>query len=400
MSSCSPRALSIKRLDRLGSVIALTLILAPGLLPFALLRPNRIAAPQGVPLWQALPQPAAGLALLALVVLAGLFLWRGAPRLRLLAAALGLVGQGVAIGLAARHLLPPGNGYARVSPGAGFWLLLAALGLALADALARERLRPGGRVLALALALAALALMIGSGLWRDLSVLREAASREAAFVQALQVHAALALSSVAMALMVGLPLGIWAQRRPRLREGLLAGLNMVQTVPSMALFGLMIAPLAWLAASWPGLAALGVAGIGPAPAFLALWIYALLPVVASVLAGLEAVPGAVRAAADGMGMSARQRLWQVELPLALPAILTGLRLVLVQNIGLAVIAGLVGGGGLGVFVFQGLSQTAPDLVMLGALPTVVMALAAAVLLDAGTEWARRGRSAPGEGTGG
>jgi osmoprotectant transport system permease protein len=100
----------------------------------------------------------------------------------------------------------------------------------------------------------------------------------------------------------------------------------------------------------------------------------------------------VRDAARGVGMTARQRLLQVELPLALPAILTGIRIVLVQNIGLAVIAGLVGGGGLGVFVFQGISQNAGDLVLLGALPTVAMATGAAVLLDAVVDLSR-GRAA-------
>jgi osmoprotectant transport system permease protein len=101
----------------------------------------------------------------------------------------------------------------------------------------------------------------------------------------------------------------------------------------------------------------------------------------------------VRDAARGVGMTGPQRLARVELPLALPGILAGIRIVLVQNIGLAVIAGLVGGGGLGVYVFQGISQNAADLVLLGALPTVAMAGGAAVLLDAAIDLSR-GRSDP------
>jgi osmoprotectant transport system permease protein len=131
----------------------------------------------------------------------------------------------------------------------------------------------------------------------------------------------------------------------------------------------------------PGAHALGIAGIGFAPAFVALLLYSLLPVVSNTVAGLGSVPPPSVEAARGMGMTTRQRLVSVELPLAFPVILAGLRIVLVQNIGLAVIAGLIGGGGFGTFVFQGLNQTATDLILLGALPTVMMALVAAILMD-------------------
>jgi osmoprotectant transport system permease protein len=229
---------------------------------------------------------------------------------------------------------------------------------------------------------------LGSGFWDNLSILREYASRSDTFGRELRTHAALALSSVTAAAAVGIPAAVLARPAPVLRTGMLAVLNVVQTIPSMALFGMLIAPLAWIGRAIPGAATLGVAGIGAAPAFVDLFAYALLPVVAATVAGLEAVPEPVRDAARGVGMTARQRLVQVELPLALPAILTGIRIVLVQNIGLAVIAGLVGGGGLGVFIFQGISQTAGDLVLLGALPTVAMASGAAVLLDAVIELSR------------
>ncbi len=104
--------------------------------------------------------------------------------------------------------------------------------------------------------------------------------------------------------------------------------------------------------------------------------------VANTVVGLAGVPRAANDAARGMGMTDRQRLFRVELPLAFPVILTGIRIVLVQNIGLATIAALIGGGGFGVFVFQGIGQTAMDLVLLGAVPTVALAFAAAVVLDA------------------
>jgi len=111
--------------------------------------------------------------------------------------------------------------------------------------------------------------------------------------------------------------------------------------------------------------------------------------VGNTVAGLAATPPQALNAARGIGMTAAQRLWRVELPIGLPVILTGLRIVLVQNIGLAVIAGLIGGGGFGTFVFQGLNQTATDLILLGALPTVALALTAAIVMDILVDLTRR-----------
>ena len=208
-------------------------------------------------------------------------------------------------------------------------------------------------------------------------------------------HVVLALGSLVAATLVGLPLGILCHRVEALRAGVLNVLNIIQTIPSIALFGLLIAPLGWVAVHVPGAAALGIRGIGAAPAFIALFLYSLLPVVANTVVGLAGVPRDANDAARGIGMTDGQRLFRVELPLAFPVILTGIRIVLVQNIGLATIAALIGGGGFGVFVFQGIGQTAMDLVLLGAAPTVALAFAAAIVLDAATELSNRkpGRAA-------
>ena len=167
-------------------------------------------------------------------------------------------------------------------------------------------------------------------------------------------------------------------------------LNLIQTIPSIALFGILMAPLGFLAAHVPLAAELGIRGIGAAPALVALFLYALLPVVANAVLGLGQVPPATVDAARGMGLTERQILTGVELPLALPVILTGIRIVLVQSIGLVTVAALIGGGGFGTFVFQGIGQTATDLILLGAVPTVALAFAAAVLLDAAVDLSRRG----------
>jgi len=194
-------------------------------------------------------------------------------------------------------------------------------------------------------------------------------------------HIALVAGSVGPAIAIGVPLGVGAARNAPLQGPLFAVLNLLQTIPSIALFGLLIAPLAALATAVPQLATLGVGGIGVAPAIVALVLYALLPVVRNTSAGIAGVDASVIEAGRGMGLTQRQIFRQVELPLALPVLLAGLRIVTVQAIGLAVVAALIGAGGLGTFVFEGLGQYAVDLVLLGALPAIFLALAADFVLQ-------------------
>ncbi|WP_457106915.1 ABC transporter permease [Methylobacterium sp. P5_C11] len=392
MDGSAPTRLGRPRIDPLGSAFAVVLGLSLSALPLMTERPNRIASGTALMAWSALPSGQA-LILGCVVALAlPLVALRGTPTRRLAAVFAVLLILGLVAGWAADHLTPPGDRYSRVAPDAGWWLAFVTAALAVGDGLARLRPGPILRIALLAGAVALTGLALRSGFWNNLSILREYTSRSDTFGRELRTHAGLALASVAAASAVGIPAAILARPVPALRAGMLTVLNVVQTIPSMALFGMLIAPLAWVGREVPGASALGIAGIGAAPAFLALFAYALLPLAAATVAGLDAVPWPVRDAARGVGMTARQRLLQVEIPLALPAILTGIRIVLVQNIGLAVIAGLVGGGGLGVFVFQGISQTAGDLVLLGALPTVAMASGAGVLLDAVIDLSR-GRAA-------
>ena len=368
------------RLDPLGAVVALV-ALCGLLLPFAVLKANRIVPGEGLVLWQALPFWSALLAIGLVGVAIGVALIRVRPALKLAAGAAGLVLVVLLIGKAGVALTPSDNDYARIGIGAGFWLLAFAFALMLTDALSRMKLGPWVRIGLLAFAAALLGILLWSGAWSGLSILKEYDSRAPAFWQEARTHMLLAFGSVLLAAAIGVPLGIACYKIAALRAGALNLLNVIQTIPSIALFGVLIAPLAWVAANVPGASAIGISGIGVAPAMVALVAYALLPVVANTLVGLTGLPQAIVEAARGMGMTGRQRLWRVELPLALPVILTGLRIVLVQNIGLATIAALIGGGGFGVFVFQGIGQTAIDLVLLGAAPTVALAFAAAVLLD-------------------
>ena len=376
-------------LDKLGVLIAL--IAAAGLaLPFALFRANRIVLGEPRSLLDALPSFSAGLLVGVLLVGFVVTLLRLPRVAKLVVGFLVLAVLFVLIGQSASYLTPDGDTFARVSPGAGFWLLVFAFALLVADALTRLRFPPVVRIGILAAVAVAVGLLLWSGAWSDLSILKEYATRAAAFWNEARTHVLLAFGSVAVAVVIGVPLGIVCYRVRPLRAGVLNVLNIVQTIPSIALFGLLIAPLAWVAANVPGASAIGISGIGAAPALVALFAYSLLPVVSNTVVGLQSVSPAAIDAAMGMGMTGRQRLFGVELPLAFPVILTGIRIVLVQNIGLATIAALIGGGGFGVFVFQGIGQTAMDLVLLGAVPTVALAFAAAVVLDALVEMTSRG----------
>jgi osmoprotectant transport system permease protein len=286
-----------------------------------------------------------------------------------------------AAGEAAASLAAGAPTLTRISLGAGFWILLGMTALALTDALQRSDAGPGERFAAIAVLGLATAAMAHAGLFDALSLAREYRTRHELFAAALLRHIILVAAAVGPAVAIGFPLGVAAVRHPRLQEALFAVLNLLQTIPSIALFGLLIVPLSALANAVPAVQALGIGGIGPAPAIIALILYALLPIVRNSVAGIAGVDPAVIDAARGMGMTRHQLFWRIELPVALPLLFAGLRIVTVQAVGLAVVVALIGAGGLGGFVFEGLGQYAADLVLLGALPAILLALAADFLLQ-------------------
>lgn len=379
------------RIDRLGVIIAILMIAALAL-PFVTFRATRIAAGNGMRLFDALPPIAAlavGAVLIATILAAAT---SRRPIWRLALGALALVALALGAGAAGTYLTPTDNPYARIAPGSGFWVGLFAGAMLMTDAMVRLRLGPVGRLIALVVTMVLVGALLASGAWSHLSLIAEYRSRADVFWREAVNHILLAGGSLAAAIVIGLPLGVLAYQVRAIRAPVIGVLNVIQTIPSMALFGMLIAPLGWIAANVPGAHAVGIRGIGAAPAFLALFLYSLLPMVANTVVGLNGVSRAVVDAARGMGLTVRQRLFQVEMPLALPVILTGIRIVLVQNIGLATVAALIGGGGFGVFLFQGLGQTATDLILLGALPPVALAFTAAVLLDAAIEISGRGKA--------
>jgi osmoprotectant transport system permease protein len=185
--------------------------------------------------------------------------------------------------------------------------------------------------------------------------------------------------STLVAVAIGVPLGILLTRRPRLRKPVLGWANVMQTVPSLALFGFLL-PVPWLGDRADYLA------------ILALTLYALLPILRNTHAGLAGVDPAVVEAARAMGMTDRQMLFQVELPLALGVILAGVRVAAVISVGTATIAAAIGAGGLGEFIFRGVASVNNQLILAGAVPAAALALFADVSLGL-VERRMRGTSA-------
>ncbi len=174
--------------------------------------------------------------------------------------------------------------------------------------------------------------------------------------------------SMLLAILIGVPLGILLTRRPKWKAFVLGSTNVVQTIPSLALFGLLL-PLPWLGARADRLA------------IIALALYALLPVVRNTYVGISGISAPVREAAIAMGLTSGQLLWHVELPLALPVMLAGIRVAAVITIGVATIAAAIGAGGLGEFIFRGIAMVDNGVILAGAIPAALMALAADLLLS-------------------
>jgi len=178
--------------------------------------------------------------------------------------------------------------------------------------------------------------------------------------------------STLLAMVVGIPLGIAIAHRPRLNKPVLASANIIQTIPSLALFGFLL-PVPWLGERADRLA------------ILALTLYALLPMIRNTYTGIRGVDAAVVEAGRGMGLTDRQLLFQVELPLALSVILSGVRVAVVISVGLATIAAAIGAGGLGGFIFRGLSMVDNRVILAGAIPAAILAL----LADVSVGWLER-----------
>lgn len=398
MTSCPTLHTSLH--NRVALLMALAAAVAAVALPFLGFAPNRLLSGRPVPLWAAVQDPGGTVVLLlGLVLLATPFLRPSRMGLGLTVAIGGLFTAGLVwlAGAQAATLAQEASAAARTSFASGFWVMAAAGLLTAVDAARRLGLGAVGRMAVGGAVAGLVALQLASGHLDALSILKEYANRREVFADAVLRHATLVAAALVPTLLVGIPLGVAAHRVQAVGRAVFPVLNVVQTVPSIALFGLLMAPLAALGVLLPGS---GISGVGPLPAVIALTLYSLLPIVRNTAVGLDGVPAPVREAARGMGLTPRQIFLRVDLPLALPVFLSGLRITVVQAVGLAAVAALIGAGGLGAIMFQGLFANALDLVLLGAVPVILLAVAADALLSIGIAAATHrigvlpGRSAP------
>ena len=379
--------MGLSLVHRCNPVLALYLLLALGAaygLPFVRVAPNRLLSGEPVFLSDALLHLNGQLIvplLLALFILLSVAVLQPRKRITQVLVFLAMAAALACLWLLAGHIannannaIETQNSFARTALGAGFWALGALAWLIGIDAAARLQLATLPRLLLQIALLLPLFLSLNQGL--NLSIAQEYANHSDVFGPAILRHLQIVMLAVAPALVIGLLLAWRMSKNRELRQAIFPVLNVLQTIPSIALFGLLMAPLAWIALQWPALSRAGIGGVGIAPAVLALLMYALLPIARSALAGLEQVPAEAVNAARAMGMSSRQILWEVELPLALPALLIGLRTAVVQTTGLAAVCALVGAGGLGQIMFDGLFSAANELVILGVIPIVLLAMLA------------------------
>ncbi len=368
------------------------MVVMAGIMAFALLTlpvlshaPNRLLSGKAIAVWQ-LPEISVAALLGPVVMLAVLGAVLGAIRGRWglwvggLTAVLWPVLYLAVAGAEAARLATLASPLARTSIASAGWLVMVLAWLTASEAVRQLRLSPPLVLGWLCIPVIALAWLASTGGLEALSIIKEWAAKHEAFAAALAQHGVIVAWVVFPTVGLGIGLGALLFHTKRWQAGILSALAIIQTIPSIALFGLLMAPLAALGQHVPWLPAHGIRGIGLAPAVLALTAYGLLPMVRNTLAGLQAVPLACVEAAIGLGMTPAQVFWQVRWPLALPVLLVGGRVMVVQTIGLAAVAALIGAGGLGSLMFQGLFANAVDLILLGALPVMALAVLTDVVL--------------------
>ncbi len=355
------------------------------MLPAVHLRPNRLVT--GIPWgWSEAGLLLAVPALALLGVVIGAFVTSGRVRGHVLAAAGTslVIGTAFAAGGLSVSLLEDAPAIARVSIGSGTWMLLVGAAISVFAGWQALGTEPSGRGVRYArlraiYPTASLLGIVAAVAWGGLdsvSLVVEYGVRSGVFWPNTAAHLRLAGTSLAFGLLIGIPLGVMAARNEHVRRVALSVTGVIQTIPSLAMLGLLIAPLAALSQAYPALREVGIRGIGDTPALIALTLYALLPIVRNTYVGLAEVDPAATDAGRGMGMSRGQLLWRVEMPLAMPLVFEGVRAAAVLLVGITAVTALVGARNLGSFIFEGLGQAAPDLILLGALPIIVLAVIA------------------------
>jgi len=346
-------------------------------LKFVALKPNRIASGTGLYIWSAFSGSGLLVFILLWAAVLVMFIAAGKKSPVLLQGISGnviIITVFLMVGRATRSLQSSEMPFARISMAFGSWLMILA-GYILIHVSVRTLTLKNPKAVVLSLVpAAAVVLLLLTGYLSELSIIKEYLIRRDRFFGELIRHLVLSGSAVFLGIAIGAPLGVLAFRRKTFEKPAFFFVNTVQTIPSLALFGIMIAPLSILSQRFPLLREIGIKGIGSAPALIALTLYALLPITRNTYTSLRVIDPYVVESARGMGMSRLQVLMRIETPLSLPIIMSGIRISAVQAIGNTTIAALIGAGGFGVFVFQGLGQAVPDLIMLGTFPVILLAV--------------------------
>jgi osmoprotectant transport system permease protein len=371
------RRTGVHKVGMTASVLGLLSLVT---LSFTVVAPNRLRTGTGVSLLGSLGW-GWSCALLGGWVLLGLLSLKD-DRRRPVAASRGLLSLVLALSafalceVAALRLLPEAGTFARLSIGGGAWVsAIAAYTVVLAS-----RREVGSRS-TLGVSLAAglplgLGLMLVTGSLSDLGMMREYANLGSTFWYYVGNTILYSAAALALATVVGFALGVLAFRGQRYERPVFAMVSVFQTIPGLAMIGLLFAPLAWLRQNVGLASALRIGGLGWAPVVTALALYALLAITRNTYAGLRSVSSDVVEAGIGMGMTPTQVMWRVRVPLAVPVLFSGERTAAIQTIGNSTLGAFVAAFTLGTIIFGGLSQQAMDLTMLGSVALVVLALLA------------------------
>lgn len=260
---------------------------------------------------------------------------------------------------------------ARYSPSSGMYLYLAAV-------LVIFLMKPKFKIhdlLGIALVASAVLFVASQGSYDRLGIVLEGRNLGSRITQEVLAHIRLTFISLGISMVIGIPLALASFQNKRAEKIIFPFLNLLQTIPGIALLGLLITPLSTLSQTFPFLRTMGIKGIGNTPAIIALSTYALYPIIRYSFTAFSSIEESVIQAAKGMGMDSLQIWSMVRFPLAAPGMLHGIRVALIQTLGNATLAKLIGGDGLGVLVFEGLGQASVDLVLLGMLLIIALTIA-------------------------
>lgn len=360
---------------------------------FILIRPNRIEKGEVVNLYSSMGSDLSVLVFALLIgLIISLLLRKWKYNFVLITVILSIL-LGSYIGLtgiaASRSLIGYGE-YARASLGAGFWAILLSMLLMLYEICMiqfewlkenQSKYKNLVKPLFTLLVIVIMVSVFSLGYLDDVSIVREVINNRERLSGEIVNHLLLVLVTTTTGFIVSIALGYLAYKKERVRDIISTVINFAQVIPTLSLFGIVIILITLITNEFTLLKQVGIRPIGFLPAYLVLTLYTLLPLTNNTIAGFKSIPNGVLEAARAMGMNKRQLFFDIELPMALPSIFIGLKTAMIQSMGNGILAGLVGGGGLGAVLFLGLAQSATDLVVAASLTIVILTILLNVLLN-------------------